>query len=95
MEMAGEIESIGREVKQFEKGDEVFGMTDFGGGYAEYVCIPEAELPKKVMGAKKAQRTRRYPPKWREAATEKTEKGVIRVTSPRVKEFKSHPRSKV
>jgi NADPH:quinone reductase-like Zn-dependent oxidoreductase len=53
MEISGEIESVGREVKQFEKGDQVFGMTEFGGGYAEYICLPENEVPKKVMGAKK------------------------------------------
>jgi NADPH:quinone reductase-like Zn-dependent oxidoreductase len=53
MEISGEIESLGREVKQFEKGDEVFGMTEFGGGYAEHICLPENEVPKKVMGSKK------------------------------------------
>ena len=47
MEISREIESIGREVKQFEKGDEVFGIPEFGGGYAEYICLPEIELPKK------------------------------------------------
>jgi NADPH:quinone reductase-like Zn-dependent oxidoreductase len=53
MEISGEIESVGREVKQFEKGGQVFGMTEFGGGYAEYICLPENEVPKKVMGSKK------------------------------------------
>ena len=39
---AGEIEEIGKEVKQFEEHDKVFGSTAFAFGcYAEYVCISE------------------------------------------------------
>jgi NADPH:quinone reductase-like Zn-dependent oxidoreductase len=39
---AGEIETIGNEVKQFRKGDQVFGYTgDKMGGYSEYLCMPE------------------------------------------------------
>jgi NADPH:quinone reductase-like Zn-dependent oxidoreductase len=39
---SGEIESIGKEVKQFKIGDKVFGYTgEKMGAYAEYLCLPE------------------------------------------------------
>lgn len=39
---SGKIESVGKEVKLFKTGDQVFGHTDMSfGAYGEYICIPE------------------------------------------------------
>lgn len=49
-DIAGRVESVGRDVKQFRPGDEVFGAS-FGkrglGGFAEYACAVENCLARK------------------------------------------------
>jgi len=45
-EVAGQVEAVGRNVKQFQPRDEVYGdLSGCGfGGFAEYVCAPENAL---------------------------------------------------
>ena len=44
-ELAGEIETVGKGVSRFREGDRVFGSTGKkGGGYAEYICLPEDRM---------------------------------------------------
>jgi NADPH:quinone reductase-like Zn-dependent oxidoreductase len=50
-DIAGQVEAVGRNVKQFQPGDEIFG--DIGasgfGAFAEYVCVPENTLALKPV----------------------------------------------
>ncbi len=46
-DVAGRVEAVGRNVKQFQPGDEIWGDLSYPlsfGTFAEYVCIPENAL---------------------------------------------------
>jgi NADPH:quinone reductase-like Zn-dependent oxidoreductase len=44
-DIAGRVEAVGRNVKQLQRGDAVFGdILECWGGFAEYVCAPEDAL---------------------------------------------------
>jgi len=51
LDVAGRAEAVGRNVKQFQPGDEVFGSAfDSGfGAFAEYVCVPQDALALKPV----------------------------------------------
>jgi len=47
-ELAGQIESVGKEVTRFKEGDQIFASTAFRfGTYAEYVCLPSTYVMEK------------------------------------------------
>jgi NADPH:quinone reductase-like Zn-dependent oxidoreductase len=53
--LAGEIESAGKDIKRFKRGDLVYGLTGFGlGAYAEYKCMKETDSKYGCLGLKPA-----------------------------------------
>ena len=47
-DIAGRIEAVGKNVKKFQPGDNVFGdLSGRWGGFAQYVCAPETALARK------------------------------------------------
>ncbi|KAF0216401.1 MAG: hypothetical protein FD174_3691 [Geobacteraceae bacterium] len=51
-DIAGRVETVGRNIKRFHPGDEVFGdlCEGYWGGFAEYACASEDELMLKPAG---------------------------------------------
>jgi plastocyanin len=55
-DLAGTVESVGRNVSRFRPGDEVFGQSlvanlwRHGGAFAEYAAVPEARFEPKPVG---------------------------------------------
>jgi len=50
-DIAGRVEAVGKNAKQFQPGNEVFGeMTGYRGGFAEYACTSEKLLARKPAG---------------------------------------------
>jgi len=42
-DLAGRVEAVGAKVKQYQPGDDVFGISNFD-AFAEYACVPERAL---------------------------------------------------
>ena len=43
-DVAGRVEATGANFKQFQPGDEVFGLSFINGAFAEYLCVPESQM---------------------------------------------------
>ena len=46
-DMSGQVEAVGRDVTEFRPGDDVVALLERGGGFAEYVSVPERLLARK------------------------------------------------
>jgi NADPH:quinone reductase-like Zn-dependent oxidoreductase len=50
-DIAGLVEMVGKNIREFQVGDKVFGeIPGYHGGFAEYVCVPEKTLALKPAG---------------------------------------------
>lgn len=50
-DIAGRVEAVGRNIRDFQVGDDIFGeILGYHGGFAEYVCAPEKTFAKKPAG---------------------------------------------
>lgn len=55
IDIAGQVEAVGKNVTEFHPGDEVFGDCGLGGALAEYVCVKEKNLALKPANISFAQ----------------------------------------
>ena len=46
-DLAGQVEAVGQGVTEFRPGDDVFALLEHGGGFGEYVSVPERLLARK------------------------------------------------
>ena len=44
LDVAGRVEAVGTNFRQFQPGDEVFALSMNLGAFAEYLCVPEAQI---------------------------------------------------
>lgn len=44
IDIAGQVEAVGKNIQDFRLGDEVFGACGWGGAFAEYVCVKEKSV---------------------------------------------------